>query len=244
MTNSLTLRPVTSSFRFKQFTIHQHLCAMKVGTDGTLLGAWAAGGDRILDIGTGTGLIALMMAQRFGEALITAIDIDRDACKQASDNAESSPFDRRIKVKYCSLQTFVEETAETVCGVFDAIVCNPPFYDSSLTCPDKQRSIARHDTSLSCDVLFAGAARLLAADGEFSIIIPASRRKAFEVAAACAGLHMWRVCGVRTTPTKPISRCLLSFGLHPCTQQAARPTDLVIGSEEYRQLTEPFYLPY
>ena len=242
MTNLLTLRLVTSSFRFRQFIVRQHLCAMKVGTDGTLLGAWAAGGKSILDIGTGTGLIALMMAQRFDEALVTAIDIDGDACRQAFDNVDGSPFCQRIKVRHCSLQDFVEEHNEEGCGIFDAIVCNPPFYDGSLPCPDKRRSIARHDTSLSCDELFAGAARLLAPDGEFSLIIPASRRKAFETAAVFAGMHIWRVRGVKTTQSKPASRCLMSFGLHPFTEQQVSRAELVIDSDEYKHLTEPFYL--
>lgn len=243
MTILLTLRLMVSSFRFRRFVVRQHLCAMKVGTDGTLLGAWAAGGKRILDIGTGTGLIAMMMAQRFDEALVTAIDIDGDACLQASDNAGSSPFSKRIKVLHRSLQDFVEEYAKDACGTFDAIVCNPPFYDGSLPCPDNRRNTARHDNALSCDELFSGTARLLAPDGEFSLIIPASRRKAFEAAAAIAGMHTWRVCNVKTTPAKPVSRYLLSFGLHPGTEQTTSPTELVIGSAEYRQLTEPFYLP-
>lgn len=136
------------NFRFKQFEIEQDRCAMKVGTDGVLLGAWAQGGRRILDIGSGTGLISLMMAQRFPEAEVVGIDMDADACGQARENVMASPFRDRVEIECCRLQDFggaseaaeALETAETLetaeglkaAGVFDAIVSNPPFFVDSL----------------------------------------------------------------------------------------------------------------
>ena len=128
-------------FNFRQFTVRQERCAMKVGTDGTLLGAWAHGGSSILDIGVGTGLIALMMAQRFPESHIGGIDIDHEAVEQALENVKASPF-RNIDV--------VEADAKSYGGSsFDAIVCNPPYFADSLQSPDMQRTIARHTVSLS-----------------------------------------------------------------------------------------------
>lgn len=130
------------NFRFKQFEIEQDRCAMKVGTDGVLLGAWAQGGRRILDIGSGTGLISLMMAQRFPEAEVVGIDMDADACGQARENVMASPFRDRVEIECCRLQDFggASEAAEAsgttevlkAAGVFDAIVSNPPFFVDSL----------------------------------------------------------------------------------------------------------------
>ena len=126
-------------FQFKQFTVYQQRCAMKVGTDGTLLGAWAqvpTESARILDIGTGTGLIALMLAQRFPQASVLGIDIDQDAVCQAKENVENSPFASRIKIEHANVMDYNNEEG------FDAIVSNPPYFVDALTCPDQQRTIA------------------------------------------------------------------------------------------------------
>ena len=160
-------------FQFKQFTIYQQHCAMKVGTDGTLLGAWAlasSGACRVLDIGTGTGLIALMMAQRYPEVMVTAIDIDAAAVGQAMENVMASPFAERINVYEADVQTF--ENME----MFDSIVCNPPFFEHSLTCPDAQRTEARHTVSLNYHQLVDAVFRLLKDDGRFSVIITSDCR--------------------------------------------------------------------
>ena len=140
-------------FRFKRFTIDQDLCAMKVGMDGVMLGAWAQGGKRILDIGTGTGLIALMMAQRNLDSLVTAIDIDEGAVRQATKNVENSYFRHQIEVRHEAVQQHE--------GCYDAIVCNPPFFSDSLPAPDAQRNIARHTDTLSYAELMQAAYRLL-----------------------------------------------------------------------------------
>ena len=126
-------------FQFKQFIINQDECAMKVGTDGVLLGAWAMGGSRVLDVGTGTGIIAIMMAQRYAEADILAIDIDEGSVHQAKDNVAASPYVSRINVS----QIMVQDMDASFAGLFDAVVSNPPFFIDSLQAPDHQRTIAR-----------------------------------------------------------------------------------------------------
>jgi len=206
---------------------------MKVGTDGTLLGAWAHGGDRILDIGTGTGLIALMMAQRFPQALVTAIDIDNEACLQANENTIRSPFSDRIKVENIRLQDLRPTT-------FDAIVCNPPFFSGSLKSPDNKRTIARHNTALTYRDLFDCVSKLLADNGEFSAVIPSECLSNFETEAVFAGLYASRICAVKTTLHKAPRRFLLGFRQEPASK--VEDTELIIGSTQYLDLVDDFYL--
>lgn len=232
-----------SYFQFKRFTVCQQHCAMKVGTDGTLLGAWAAAPQapgRILDIGTGTGLIALMMAQRFPEALVTAIDIDEMAVSQAAENIAASPFADRISVVAADVQTF--RTAEK----FDSIVCNPPFFEDSLTCPDPQRTEARHTVTLGYRQLMEAAFRLLAITGRLSVIIPADCRSRLESEAHLAGFFVSRVCSVQTTPSKPPKRYMIEFAKTP-VNEVDMTTGIIeispqVRSDWYRQLTEDFYI--
>lgn len=201
-------------FRFRQFTIFQDRCAMKVGTDGVLLGCWAKGGKRILDIGTGTGLIALMMAQRCPMAHLTGIDIDEVACSQAHENVNASPFNHRIDIRHISLQDYAAEVSDSPIHdmhFFDAIVSNPPFFFQSLKSPDNRRKMARHTDTLPYWSLFSGVTALLSSDGEFSAIIPFDCLSAFISEAERAGLHLSRLCAVRTTPKKNPRRYLLSF---------------------------------
>lgn len=234
-----------SYFSFKQFTVHQERCAMKVGTDGTLLGAWARGGAHILDIGTGTGLIALMMAQRFSEASVDAIDIDSDACLQARENVAASPFTDRIKVHHCRLQDFMPvippETLEDINSSFhyDAIVANPPYFEQSLKAPDAQRSMARHTDSLSYRDLMNGIGHLLDSDGEFSVVIPFDCRSSLEMEAVMVGLYPSRACAVKTTPRKPARRYLLAFRKHPGEIETS---ELIMNSDAYHDLVKDFYL--
>ena len=220
-------------FQFKQFTIRQDLCAMKVGTDGVLLGAWASGGRRILDVGTGTGVIALMMAQRFPDAQVTAIDIDEGAVCQAHANVASSPFASRVEVLHSSLQDFPHTSS------FSSLVSNPPFFVDSLKAPDHQRSVARHTDTLSYAQLMQSASRLLSDDGELSVIIPFDYRRRMEDEALFAGFFPSRLCAVRTKEGKSPRRYLLAFRKHPCPLQRE---ELTIGSDAYRQLTRDFYI--
>ena len=218
-------------FRFKQFTIWQSRCAMKVGTDGTLLGAWASGGRQVLDIGTGTGLIALMMAQRFPDAQVKGIDIDADAVGQARENVAQSLFSDRVTIDHCNL-TVAE-------GCYDCIVSNPPYFVQALSCPDDKRTMARHADTLTYTELMEGGWRLLSEDGVFSLIIPFDCKGRLESEAALMGFFKTRECAVRTTPTKTPRRFMLTFAKHP---SALQQEELVIGSENYKELTKDFYL--
>ena len=218
-------------FQFKQFTIYQDLCAMKVGTDGVLLGAWANGGKRILDVGTGTGIIALMMAQRYPNAVVTAIDIDEGAVKQAQQNVAQSPFAQQITVLHNTLQEHQ--------GEYDAIISNPPFFIDSLAAPDEQRNVARHTQTLTYTELMQAAWRLLSDEGELSVVVPFDYRKRMEDEAIFVGFFPSKVCAVKTTERKPAKRYLLSFKKHPCRCEQEQ---LTIGSERYQELTKEFYL--
>ena len=215
---------------------------MKVGTDGVLLGAWARGGLHILDAGTGTGVIALMMAQRYPEALVTAIDIDEGAVRQAQENVAQSPFAERVEVLRETVQEFDggngSNGANGVCG-YDAIVSNPPFFIDSLAAPDEQRNMARHTQTLTYAELMQAAYRLLADDGELSVVVPFDYRQRMEDEACFVGFFPSRVCAVKTTERKPAKRYLLAFRKHPCPCQKEQ---LTIGSEDYQALTSDFYL--
>lgn len=256
------------NFRFKQFEIEQDRCAMKVGTDGVLLGAWAQGGRRILDIGSGTGLISLMMAQRFPEAEVVGIDMDADACGQARENVMASPFRDRVEIECCRLQDFggASETAEAsgtaeglkadgtsetaaglkAAGVFDAIVSNPPFFVDSLKNPDSKRMMARHTDSLPFRDLFAGVKRLLSDEGVFSAIVPAEVVEQFVAESCILGFYLIRKCGVKTVERKQPKRFMLSFAKHRISPYEEHVETMMDShgnrSEWYRKITEEFYL--
>jgi len=223
-------------FSFKQFTVRQDRCAMKVGTDGTLLGAWAHGGQHILDIGSGTGLIALMMAQRFPDATVVAVDIDAEACRQAAENVAASPFE----------VTVVNTDVKEMDSLFDSIVSNPPYFIDSLECTDHQRTIARHASSLTYAELVGNAYRLLTSDGEFSVVIPAECKSKLEGEAALQGFFKVRECAVKTTPRKATKRYLLAFRKHRVENaeitEGVIETSPNVRSEWYQQLTKDFYL--
>lgn len=213
---------------------------MKVGTDGVLLGAWAQGGRRILDIGSGTGLISLMMAQRFPEAEVVGIDMDADACGQARENVMASPFRDRVEIECCRLQDFGGT------GVFDAIVSNPPFFVDSLKNPDSKRTMARHTDSLPFRDLFAGVKRLLSDDGIFSAIVPVEVVEQFVAESCILGFYLIRKCGVKTVERKQPKRFMLSFAKHRISPYEEHVETMMDSqgnrSEWYRKITEEFYL--
>ena len=230
-------------FQFRQFIVHQQRCAMKVGTDGTLLGAWAAAPSvkcRILDIGTGTGLIALMMAQRFPESEVIGIDIDPEAVAQARENVRLSPFSERITIEQQDLMKFVDTKG------FDVIVSNPPYFVDSLECPDDQRTMARHTVSLTYDGLIRQAFRLLKDDGSLSLVIPAESRSLIESAASLSGFFLSRVCLVKTTPRKQPKRQLIEFRKHSVKELIIEEEIIEdspnVWSAWYQQLTKDFYI--
>ena len=239
-------------FTFKQFAIHQDRCAMKVGTDGVLLGAWAQVEhcQHILDVGTGTGLIALMAAQR-SEAHIVGIDLDADAVSQASENAASSPWSHRIQmiemdVKMMGASNQGDPSSSPPCyPLFDAILCNPPYFANSLKSPDAARTMARHTDTLSFDELAHSASRLLSPKGELFVVIPHDRATDMTVSAACYGLFATRqtiVCPVEGAKPK---RILMAFSREGAPHT---PETLCIHdtqrqyTPEYVRLVEDFYL--
>ena len=218
---------------------------MKVGTDGVLLGAWARVEHckRILDMGTGTGLVALMAAQR-SQADIVAIDLDADAVAQASENVAASPWKERIHVMQADARNseFKIQNSEFF---FDSILCNPPFFENSLKSPDAARTMARHTDTLSFDELSRSAARLLAPEGELSVVIPYDRAQDMTVSAACNGLFATRQTIVVPVEGGKPKRILMSFtregAAHAvetlCIQDAQRHY-----TPEYVRLVEDFYL--
>ena len=218
-------------FRFKQFAIEQELCAMKVGTDGVLLGAWANGGPSVLDVGTGTGIVALMMAQRHPLCQVTALDIDEGAVRQAEFNVAHSPFAERV--------TILHERVQDHVGEYDAVVSNPPFFIDSLAAPEAQRNMARHADTLSYAELMQAAWRLLHEDGELSVVVPFDYRCRMEDEATFVGFFPSRVCAVKTVERKPARRFLLAFRKQPCPCVSETMT---IGDDTYLRLTGDFYL--
>ena len=229
-----------TGFKFKQFEIHQDRCAMKVGTDGVLLGAWAPGGKRILGIGSGTGLISLMMAQRFPEAQVLGIDMDGEACEEAAENVAESPFVDRVRIECCRLQDYHSEES------FDAIVSNPPFFLNSLKNPDSKRTMARHTDSLPFRDLFRGAKMLLSDDGVFSVIVPAEVLEVVVSEACMLEFYLIRQCGVKTVERKLPKRYLLSFAKHRFNGMENTVKTMTDSegnrSEWYAKITEEFYV--
>lgn len=235
-----------SYFRFKQFVVHHNLTAMKVGTDGVLLGAWVDVDNpaEILDIGTGSGLLALMLAQR-SNAGIHAIDIDADACRQARFNVSLSPWENRIQVFNQSLQEFVAKNEKK----YDLIVCNPPFFVNSLKNPDPKRSNARHNDMLPLTELFKGSASLLQSEnGKLNIILPFDQMENAIALAKEYNLNAFRRTLVQPTPSKPFHRVLLGFWFgkeNADTRQICIEMNLRHEySEEYKELTKDFYLKF
>lgn len=199
----------TQPFRFQHFTIEQQRAAMKVGTDAILLGAWAAlssnTASSILDIGTGTGIVALMMAQRFPDARIHAVEIDSEAAAEAAANFQNSPWHDRCQVTQTAIQNFAHEP-------FDVIVSNPPWFRSGMRSDSAARSLARHDESLSAEDLITSAERLLSPSGRFAVVIPLKDDADFTKKAAALDLSCSRRTIVRPTPDHPPKRVLLEFG--------------------------------
>jgi len=228
-------------FKFKQFTVFHDKCAMKVGTDGVLLGAWAQIGNakKILDIGTGTGLIALMLSQR-SEALIDAIDIDENACTQAYENVVASPFSNQIHITHSSFADF-QPTEK-----YDLIVSNPPYFSQSLKSPDDKRSRARHDDHLPLEDLIAGSKKFLSGNGRIALILPVEQDQKLTGILTQNQLYRIRQTNVIPIPNGQIKRILVE--LSPTPNPDYTPECLTIEIErhkytkEYVELTRYFYL--
>lgn len=223
-----------SYFQFKQFRIEQGQCAMKVTTEGCILGAWVAkqAGDvkRVLDIGAGTGLISLMLAQKLASAEIHAVELNEDAAAQALDNFEKSPWKERVFLHYGSIQTY------QAIQKFDLIISNPPFFNQSLSSPSSKINLARHDDSLSQQELVASILTNLTADGLAYILYPERESDAFQQIAEQAGLHVHYQLTVLNSPGAGIFRKVMAYGLKP-----AKPSSSVlIIKDENQQYTSDF----
>ena len=231
----------SEGFQFKQFYIRHDHCAMKVGTDGVLLGCWATTpsypspqgrGIRILDIGTGSGLIARMLMQRFPEAEVEGIDIDVAAVEQARENG--------VKAFVSSLQEWH--------STYDLIVSNPPYFQNSLKNPDKGRQTARHTDTLSYEELMRHSARLLKEGGQLALILPAEAEDEIRQMAAGEGLYLARVTRVYSKVSKPARRVLLLFEITKSRGYKITTDSLILENEtggrsaEYQELTKDFYL--
>ena len=231
-------------FKFKQFTIDQDKCAMKIGTDGILLGAWTPVSDNtisILDIGAGTGILSLMLAQRSNAQNIEAIEIDADAYEQCAENFENSNWADRLFCYHASLLEFVEEVDDK----FDLIICNPPFYSEDYKTENESRDLARFNDAMPFEHLVFAVANLLSSNGIFSIIIPNKEEEKFIDLASKYKLFSNRILRVKGNPKSEIKRNLLEFSF---TKNETHTSELIIETarhqytDDYIQLTKDFYL--
>lgn len=234
-----------SYFRFKQFTLHQEHAAFRITTDSVLLGAWADlnGVKSILDIGTGTGILALMAAQR-SDAEIVAIEPDRNSFMQAGLNIAGSPWHDRISLINTTLQEYISSAGM----FFDTIITNPPFFNDSLLNPDPGKAQARHSVTLTHRTLLDASLRLMSPGGTLQAVLPVNEATAFIEMASSVGLTIVRRLIVNPTPLLPPSRMLMTLAL---VKGACEEKTIVIEkdgrheySDEYRSLTKDFYLKF
>ena len=217
---------------------------MKLGTDGVLLGAWVRVGEsdrRILDIGTGTGVIALMMAQRCAHSRITAVEIDAPSAADARDNVAASPWSDRVEVVECDISAYEPSSR------FDLIISNPPYFSASLLPLDRSRAAARHTGSLDFAQLLACVRRMLAPGGRFALVLPTDESLRFGRLAVSAGLFAERTAEVWSTPRSGAIRVLTEYTDRPLPPPECGRLVIDDGggfSAEYRQLTKDFYLKF
>ena len=232
------------TFTFKQFQVNQDRCAMKIGTDGVLLGAWTPlinNPFNILDIGAGTGILSLMLAQRSNAEQIDAIEIDEDAYEQCVENFEASPWGDKLFCFHAGLDEFVDEPEDE----YDLIISNPPFYTDDYKSDNSSRDLARFEDALPFEELIEAAALLLSDNGIFSVIIPFKEEERFVSLCKELDLFPLKITRVKGTPTTEIKRSLLAF----CKmEQTPLIDELVIEisrhnyTPEYIELTKDFYL--
>ncbi|MEL7120701.1 MAG: methyltransferase [Bacteroidota bacterium] len=232
-------------FRFKQFEIQQEKCAMKVGTDGVLLGAWAdvEGAKTILDIGTGSGVIAIMLGQRNKEAMIHGVEIDASSCEQTELNMKNAPWADRLKSFHMSIQDYAKVSNTQ----YDLIVSNPPFFSGGTISENQDRNSVRHTVKMPHGDLLIAVRRLLTANGKFCVVLPYIEGLRFRELAATYNLYCTRSTEVKPKASKGIERLLLQF---ENTKKEEQVDELVIQkeegrnvwTEEYIALTGMFYL--
>lgn len=233
-----------TTFTFKQFSVNQDRCAMKIGTDGVLLGAWTPlinNPYNVLDIGAGTGILSLMLAQRSSAEHIDAIEIDEDAYEQCVENFEASPWGDKLFCFHAGLDEFVDEPEDE----YDLIISNPPFYTDDYKSDNTSRDLARFEDALPFEELIEAAALLLSDNGIFSVIIPYKEENRFVTMCKELDLFPLKITRVKGTPTSEIKRSLLAF----CRmEQAPLVDELIIEisrhnyTSEYIELTKDFYL--
>lgn len=231
-------------FKFKEFTVEQDRCAMKIGTDGVLLGAWVSIKNNpfsILDVGAGTGIIALQLAQRSDAEMIDALEVDDNAFEQCVDNFENSPWGDRLFCYHASLEEFVEEIEDN----YDLIISNPPFYSEDYKTSNESRDVARFNDSLPFDHLIESASELLSEEGVFAVILPRKEEENFIRMAWEVNLFPNRICRVKGTQDSEEIRSLLEFSF---TKTSVEIESLTIEisrhdyTEEYKNLVREFYL--
>lgn len=237
---------MSTTFNFKQFKIEQDRCAMKTGTDAVLLGAWTPiinNPYNILDIGTGTGILSLMLAQRSNAEQIDALEIDENAYEQATDNFEESLWNDRLFCFHAGLDEFMDEPEDE----YDLIISNPPFYTEDYKTENTQRDLARFEDALPFEDLIEAADLLLSENGIFSVIIPFKEEVRFITLANDFELYPLKITHVKGTPTTEIKRSLLAFTR---IKQTTIIDELIIETarhqytSEYIELTKDFYLKF
>ncbi len=228
-------------FKFKQFEVLQEQSAMKVGTDGVLLGAWApiSQARNILDIGTGTGLIALMCAQRQPKVQITALEIEKKAAQEAQYNFEQSPWPNRLHLYHTDFVTFSHQEK------FDVIISNPPFFDETIWSPKTPRNMARHTQNLNLAVLIKKSRRLLSTTGEINLILPARKKESLELILNENKLYIKQLCLIRGRSESKIKRILVNISqkkVKTLTTELIIEKQRHIYTDAYIKLTRDFYL--
>ncbi|MXO03437.1 tRNA1(Val) (adenine(37)-N6)-methyltransferase [Flavobacterium sp. HBTb2-11-1] len=234
-------------FKFKQFSVKQDKTAMKVGTDGVLLGSWTPirhNPFSILDIGAGTGIIALMLAQRCNAEQIDALEIDEDAYEQAVENFEASPWGDRLFCFHAGLDEFIDEPEDE----YDLIVSNPPFYAENYKTESEQRDLARFQDAMPFEELVEAADLLLSENGIFALILPFKEEEKFIALAKEAELYPLKITRVKGNPKSEIKRSLLAFSRNEVseieTDELVIEIDRHIYTPEYIELTKDFYLKF
>jgi tRNA1Val (adenine37-N6)-methyltransferase len=234
-------------FTFQQFKVCQEHAAMKVGTDGVLLGAWTpvpANAHRILDIGAGTGLVALMLAQRTQNVMIDAVEIDAPSCIDAQKNFEISPWNDRLSLYASSFQDFAEKAEFK----YDLIVSNPPFFSRSLRNSCHRKATARHNGALSQEDIIAGALQLLSDDGRFSLILPVCDYEEFRRKASRAGLFECGRLEVIPNPGKPVKRIVSVWSKKSVSKLDVESVVVELSrhnySPDFKRIVSGFYLAF
>lgn len=231
-------------FKFKEFEVIQDGSTMKVGTDGVLLGAWASveSATTILDIGTGTGVIALMLAQRATTAEVHGVEIDEYAFMQTEENFRNSQWSGRMRVFNMPIQEFADATEQR----YDLIVSNPPFFTGGTLSENADKLSVRHTIKLPHGDLLKSVRQLLEKKGKFCVVLPYLEGLRFKEMAQTTGLFCNKATGVKPNMNKPVERLLLEFSYIPKEYQY---TELSIAkpatgnwTEEYKKLTSDFYL--